>query len=275
MMSELDPPQLRSIASATDRVRPVTIDARVAAVYFIGDRAAFVGDEETVTLVAGDGEKVAVTVHGGAILSSASDGARIITGGDDGNVVALDAKGESSLLVTDAKRRWIDNVAVHPDGTIAWSAGKTAFVRGLKGEDKTLDAPSSVGALAFAPKGLGLWIRSVSTIDAIGLDDSAGDRWGISTRPGGFWIGMWPASVASARGQFHLSDNYRPPNASRNDGFAGEPFCWRTLGFDAWRFPGRSVVVSVPFWFVIARAECCAREPGVRANPQQGTPETG
>ena len=156
MMSELDPPQLRSVASAVDRVRPVTIDARVAAVYFIGDRAAFVGDEETITLVAGDGEKVAVTVHGGAILSSASDGARVVTGGDDGNVVALDAKGESSVLVTDPKRRWIDKVAAHPDGTIAWSAGKTAFVRGHKGEDKSLEAPSSVGALAFAPKGLRL-----------------------------------------------------------------------------------------------------------------------
>jgi WD40 repeat protein len=155
-MSELDPPQPRSVASAIDRVRPVTIDARVAAVYFIGDHAAFVGDEETITLVSGDGEKVAVTVHGGAILSSVSDGTRIVTGGDDGKVVALDMKGESSVLVTDEKRRWIDNVAVHPDGTLAWSAGKTAFVRGLKGEDKSLEAPSSVGGLAFAPKGVRL-----------------------------------------------------------------------------------------------------------------------
>ena len=103
---------------------------RVAAVHFLGDRAVFVRGEETITFVAGDGEKVAVTVHGGAILSSASDGARIVTGGDDGNVVATDAKGESSVLVTDAKHRWIDQVAAHPDGTIAWSAGKTAFVRG-------------------------------------------------------------------------------------------------------------------------------------------------
>ncbi|MCE3258038.1 MAG: repeat-containing protein, partial [Nitrobacter vulgaris] len=115
-------------------MRPVTIGSPVAALYFIGDRAAFVGDEETITLVSGDGEKVAVTVHGGAILSSVSDGKRIVTGGDDGKVVALDMNGESSILVTDAKRRWIDNVAVHHDGALAWSAGKTAFLRGLKGE---------------------------------------------------------------------------------------------------------------------------------------------
>jgi WD40 repeat protein len=60
------------------------------------------------------------------------------------------------LLATDTKRRWIDNVAVHPDGAFAWSAGKTAFVRGAKGEEKSFDAPSTVGGLAFAPKGLRL-----------------------------------------------------------------------------------------------------------------------
>lgn len=151
-------PQQNSITSVGERVRPVSIGMPVAAVYFIGDRAAFVGDEETITLVSSDGEKVAVPVHGGAILSSVSDGTRIVTGGDDGKVVALDVKGESSVLLTDAKRRWIDNVAVHPDGALAWSVGKTAFVRGLKGEEKSLEAPSSVGGLAFAPKGLRLAI---------------------------------------------------------------------------------------------------------------------
>ena len=60
------------------------------------------------------------------------------------------------MLVTDPKRRWIDNVALHPDGAVAWSAGKTAFVRSGKGEEKSFDAPSTVGGLAFAPKGLGV-----------------------------------------------------------------------------------------------------------------------
>ena len=62
------------------------------------------------------------------------------------------------MLATDAKRRWIDNVALHPDGAVAWSAGKTAFVRSGKGEEKSFDAPSTVGGLAFAPKGLRLAI---------------------------------------------------------------------------------------------------------------------
>ena len=104
------------------------------------------------------GEISRVAVHGGGILCAASDGKRIVTGGDDGKVVALDAKGEVTLLATDAKRRWIDNVALHPDGAVAWSAGKTAFVRSGKGEEKSFDAPSTVGGLAFAPKGLRLAI---------------------------------------------------------------------------------------------------------------------
>ena len=83
--------------------------------------------------------------------------ARIVTGGDDGKLVALNAKGET-VLATDAKRRWIDNVALHPDGAFAWSAGKTAFVRSGKAEEKSFDAPSTVGGLAFAPKGLRLAI---------------------------------------------------------------------------------------------------------------------
>jgi WD40 repeat protein len=61
-----------------------------------------------------------------------------------------------TLLATDPKRRWIDNTALHPDGAVAWSAGKTAFVRSGKGEEKSFDAPSTVGGLAFAPKGLRL-----------------------------------------------------------------------------------------------------------------------
>ena len=41
---------------------------------------------------------------------------------------------------------------------MAWSAGKTAFVRSAKGEEKFFDVPSTVGGLAFAPKGLRLAI---------------------------------------------------------------------------------------------------------------------
>jgi len=147
-----------SIASVTDRVRAIAIGAPVTSVHFLGERAAFVGAEENVALVDDQGEISNVAVHGGGILCAASDGERLVMGGDDGKLVSLNAKGEVAVLATDPKRRWIDNVALQADGALAWSAGKTAFVRGSKGEEKSLDVPSTVGGLAFAPKGLRLAI---------------------------------------------------------------------------------------------------------------------
>lgn len=147
-----------SIVSVTDRVTRLALDAPVSAVHFLGDTAVFVGAEERITLVAPDGAAPPVAIHGGGILCAASDGKRVVTGGDDGKLVSVDAAGKVETLATDARRRWIDNVALHADGTAAWSAGKTAFVRTAKGEEKSLDAPSTVGGLAFAPKGVRLAI---------------------------------------------------------------------------------------------------------------------
>src|SRR6266851_2265675 len=116
-MTEFDPDDnAASIASVTDRVRPVAIGMPVTSVHFLGDRAAFVGAEESVAMTSADGEISRVAVHGGGILCSASDGERIVMGGDDGKLVALDAKSE----------------------------------------EKSFDVPSTVGGLAFAPKGLRL-----------------------------------------------------------------------------------------------------------------------
>src|SRR5712671_1170684 len=156
-MKEFDPgDNAASIVSVTDRVRPLAIGMPVIAVHFLGGDAAFVGAEESVAMVSGEGEISRIAVHSGGILCAASDGTRIVMGGDDGKLVALGAKGEVTLLATDPKRRWIDNTALHPDGAYAWSAGKTAFVRSGRGEEKSFDAPSTVGGLAFAPKGLRL-----------------------------------------------------------------------------------------------------------------------
>ena len=65
-------------------------------VHFLGDIAVFVGAEENAALVNEAGEVSTVAIHGGAVLCAASDGKRIVSGGDDGKVVALNAKGETS-----------------------------------------------------------------------------------------------------------------------------------------------------------------------------------
>ncbi|WP_441243633.1 WD40 repeat domain-containing protein [Tardiphaga sp. 768_D3_N2_1] len=158
-MSDFNPLQEQeSIVSVTDRVVPVAIGAGVTAVHFLGDKAAFVGAEEKVTLVDPAGAMSPVEVAFGGILCSTSDGKRIVMGCDDGKVVVLDRDGVVSTFATDAKRRWIDSVALHLDGAVAWSAGKTAFVQAPKGEVKSFEVPSTVGGLAFAPKGLRLAI---------------------------------------------------------------------------------------------------------------------
>jgi WD40 repeat protein len=143
-----------SIPSIADRVKPVSAGAPVVAVHFLKDRAAFVLGEETLLFVAADSSEQRVQVHAGGILAAVSDGGRVVTGGDDGKVVATDAAGDIETLATDAKHRWIDRVALGPDGAMAWSAGKQAFVRNAKGEVKSLELPSSAGGLAFSPKGL-------------------------------------------------------------------------------------------------------------------------
>jgi WD40 repeat protein len=155
-MKQFDPGEGASIASITDKVRPLAVGMPVSSVHFLGETAIFVGAEENAAIINAAGEISPVAIHGGAVLCAASDGARVVTGGDDGKLVALNAKGEISVLAADAKRRWIDNVALHPDGAVAWSAGKTAYVRSGKAEEKSFDMPSTVGGLAFAPKGLRL-----------------------------------------------------------------------------------------------------------------------
>ena len=147
-----------SIVSVTDKVRAVSLGAPVTAVHFLGDRCGFVGAEENVSFVDAEGAISRVEVLSGGILCAVSDGKRIVMGGDNGKVVSLDAKGAVAELAADAKRRWIDNVALHPDGALAWSVGKIAYVRSGKSEDKFFEVPSTVGGLAFAPKGLRLAI---------------------------------------------------------------------------------------------------------------------
>ena len=144
------------IPSLADRTRRVNAGAPVVGVHFLGATAVFVLGEEELLYVAEAESRV--RVHAGAILASASDGARIVTGGDDGQVSEAGQDGEHRVLGTDDKKRWIDNVAIGPDGAIAWSAGKVAHVRTKKGELRTFEAASTVAGLCFFPKGFRLAI---------------------------------------------------------------------------------------------------------------------
>jgi WD40 repeat protein len=141
------------VRSVAELVKPCEVDAHVVAIAFLGEEAVFASGEGE--LVFSDGQRLAAHPNA-AILEAASDGKRIVTAGDDGRLVETDAKGVSKTLA-ERKGQWIDHVALGPDGAIAWSSGKTAFVQTKKGE-RTLDVASTVGGLAFAPKGFRLAI---------------------------------------------------------------------------------------------------------------------
>jgi WD40 repeat protein len=142
--------------SVVERTHAVAANGAVTAVHFLGRMAVFVLAEETLVLVPPHEEPKSIAVHGGVILSSVAGDSTIITGGDDGKVIETDVSGESRALATDPKRRWIDHVALGPDGAVAWSAGKSVFVQAK--ELRTFEAPSTAGGLAFLPKGFRLAI---------------------------------------------------------------------------------------------------------------------
>lgn len=148
-------PQARSVV---ERSRVLAAGAAIVGAHFIADTAVFVLGEEALLFVDKEARERRVAVHAGAILASAGGDARIITGGDDGAVMATENDGKPVAIATDAKRRWIDRVAVGPDGAVAWSAGKQAFVLTRNGQTRALDLPSAAGGLAFLPKGFRLAI---------------------------------------------------------------------------------------------------------------------
>jgi WD40 repeat protein len=145
--------------SVVERTRPLAAGGAIFAAHFLGRTALFVLGEEAMVLAEPGGEPRHVAVHGGAILTTAADNERIVSGGDDGKLIATDATGESRTLAADPKHRWIDHVALGPGGAVAWSAGKTAFVQAEDSKQlREFEAPSTVGGLAFLPKGFRLAI---------------------------------------------------------------------------------------------------------------------
>jgi hypothetical protein len=106
--------------SLTEKLVSIDAGAHVVAAHFVRESAAFATGEGEI-LIAGDSE-ARVKAHKGAILATAGDGERIFTAGDDGKIVAVDIEGEQEPLV-DAGQKWIDHLALGPDGALAWSIG--------------------------------------------------------------------------------------------------------------------------------------------------------
>jgi WD40 repeat protein len=117
---------------------------------FLGDAAAIATADGRITIIAS--QATAVQPHPGGLLVAAAAADSIVTGGEDGRIVRTLSDGTMQVL-GDEKGRWIDAVATHADGAVAWSTGKTVSARSAKGEVKVMSAPTTARGLAFLPKG--------------------------------------------------------------------------------------------------------------------------
>lgn len=94
--------------------------------------------------------------HDGLLCAAFDEaGVRLITGGEDGRVVATRADGIFETIA-DTGKKWVTSVAAGPQGSVAWAIGRLAFCRLPDGSVKEFQHPRSVEGLAFAPKGLRL-----------------------------------------------------------------------------------------------------------------------
>lgn len=144
--------------SLSEHVVPVEAEAHVTAIHWLDQTAAFALGDGGVLLRSGTGESQRVEAHPDAgLLVAAMQGKRLLTGGDDGRVVAVSANGALETLV-DEKGRWITALAARNDGALAWSVGKRVTARDAKGREHSFEAPTTAQGLAFAPKGYRLAI---------------------------------------------------------------------------------------------------------------------
>jgi WD40 repeat protein len=143
--------EAQATTSLTAHVRALDAGAHVVAAAFV-DGAPALALADGVVLIGEPDEQRRVVAHpDGSILTAVSDLKTLMTGGDDGRVVALRADGGPQEIAVE-KGRWIDALALR-GRACAWSAGKQVSARDETGTLKTWSAPSTARGLAFQPKG--------------------------------------------------------------------------------------------------------------------------
>lgn len=149
--------------SLREHVAPIAAGEHVVAAHWLKQTLALaLADGQVLRWT--DGVEERVEAHAGGLLSAAGDGERLVSGGDDGRVVATGAAGEPAEIARDEKRRWIDAVTLSPSGSLAWNGGRTVHARDDKGKVRSLDVATTPQGLVFAPKGYRLAIAQMNGV---------------------------------------------------------------------------------------------------------------
>ena len=254
------------VRSVAELVKPCEAGSHVVACGFLGDDAVFATGEGEIVFASG---KKAAAHPNGAVLEALFDGERIISCGDDGRLVATNGEGASETLA-EIKNKWIDHVALGPDGAIAWSAGKTAFVKTKKGE-KTLDVASTVGGLAFAPKGFRLAIAHYNGVSL----------WfpNLDAKPDFLeWKGSHLVVVWSPDGKFLITTMQEPAMHgwrladNKHMRMSGYPMRVRSLSFSHdGKLLATSGAESIILWPFGTKDGPMGKDPGMLAPAREGS----
>mgnify|MGYP006407192795 CR=1 FL=1 len=135
-------------------VAPIDLDDHCLATVFLDDVPVFaLASGQVVRLDHGTHRH---ELHDGLIATAVSwDGKSLISGGEDGKVMRLEADGTETTLRGPA-RKWVSAVAAGPQSAVAFADGKTATVLLADGTERTFEEARTIEGLAFAPKGLRL-----------------------------------------------------------------------------------------------------------------------
>jgi WD40 repeat protein len=141
-------------SSLTQHARLFDTGAHVLSAAFLDGAPALALADGVVLIGKPDAQKRVVVHPDASILKATTDGKTLLTGGDDGRVVAVRVDG-SVEDIADEKGKWIDALALRGKAC-AWSAGKQVRVRDESGSVNTWSAPTTARGLAFQPKGFRL-----------------------------------------------------------------------------------------------------------------------
>lgn len=143
------PSQIEAEALRLETQAPVT------AVATLRETVVTAHGDGSIRMFAADAASRVIKAHRGVILAMAASGAQsVITGGDDGRLLRISHDGRLDEIANFGGA-WVDCVAAHgTSGLVACSVGKAVHVwRPDAAEPETFEHPSTVGGLAFDPKG--------------------------------------------------------------------------------------------------------------------------